>query len=74
MVELKTPYKSKSVMIKRYQNPEELPDINKKNIISLMNLTKTALSRVRNKTGANSMNLCGRSANMRIKKVNTNHR
>ena len=40
MVEIKSPFKSKSLLIKRFDNPEELPVINKKNIITLMNLTK----------------------------------
>ena len=69
MVEIKSPFKSKSLLIKRFDNPEELPVINKKNIITLMNLTKIERSKVLTKTVGVQGIPQQRSLNMRIKKI-----
>ena len=69
MVEIKSPFKSKSLLIKRFDNPEELPVINKKNIITLMNLTKIERSKVLPKTVGVQGIPQQRSLNMRIKKI-----
>jgi hypothetical protein len=71
MVQVKTPYRAKSIMIKRYENPEELPGINRKNIISLMNMTKRRPTILREKFQS-LHDLAApqhRSINVRIKKI-----
>ena len=70
MVEIKSPFRSKSILIKRFDNPEELPVINKKNIATLMNLTKTSRNIVRSQAlSVHHKVQSQRSLNMRVKKI-----
>ena len=70
IVEIKTPIRSQSILINRYEIAEQLPVISKKNMMSLVDIHNIRRQSLRQAANHTSIQLPQkRRINMRIKRV-----